>query len=153
MRPNDEIIAALNLLLDRLLKDTKASRVTIRLDVPSRGFHVDSVVAEAVATGVKSLKGDSSINQRQAATVKWLERERRLLVQDDLSKADPAPPPALVAVYETKAQMLGPLIKGDHVFGWISVHYNEGPRQWTRSEITALERAVTQAYREIGPIS
>ena len=152
MPSNSDLVMGLEAILNQLLAATKASRTTIRLDIPSRGLHVDSVTGEAVAPGVKSLKNDSSINQRQAATVKWLERERRILVQDDLTDADPPCPPALVAVYETKAQMLGPMVKDDAVFGWISVHHNDGPRHWTQADVGALKQAIEAAHREIGPI-
>jgi dihydropyrimidinase len=40
--------------LHELLKQTKASRTTVRLDLADRNFHVDRVAVEALAPGMKS---------------------------------------------------------------------------------------------------
>jgi maleate isomerase len=138
----DEIVAKLAARLEQLLAATSASRVTVRLDLPQLGFGVDDVAAEARQDGVASLQGQTAINQRAAATVQWLERERRLLVQDDLAGADPAPPPQLVEIYGTRAQMLAPLELEDDLVGWISVHENRGPRHWSDEDKSALQSAV-----------
>ena len=143
------MIAEFEARLQELLASTAASRVTIRLDVPERQFHVDDVVAEARRPGVKSLKHETSIDQRKVETVRWLDRERRILVQDDLRHGDPAPPEALVAVYGTRAQMLAPLIKDDSLVGWISVHHNDGPREWTEREIASLKRTEEWFWRRL----
>lgn len=152
MKPNHEIVADFEAELRQLLEATDASRATLRLDHAGRGFHVDDVVAEARKPGVASLKGQTSIDQRAAATVVWLERERRLLVQDELAGADPAPPPALVQIYSTKAQMLGPVVQGDALVGWISVHENTGPRHWDEDDVAALEAAVERTTRQLEEI-
>jgi maleate isomerase len=137
----DELVATLAARLEQLLAATGASRVTVRLDLPQLGFGVDDVAAEARQDGVASLQGQTAINQRAAATVRWLERERRLLVQDDLAGADPAPPPQLVEIYGTRAQMLAPLEQAGDLVGWISVHENRGPRHWRNEDQHALETA------------
>lgn len=142
MKPTDELVADWETRLVRLLEDTKASRVTLRLDWPERGIDVDDVIAEARGRGVKSMKGQTAIDQRRAPTVAWLERERRLLVQETLIEADPAPPRELILTYETTAQMLGPLVRHGEMIGWISVHFNKGPRNWQPEEIVCLEEAV-----------
>ena len=76
---NHELAEELEAQLTALLTATKASRVTLRLDLPKYAFHVDDVAAEARKPGVASLKGQTSIDQRRAPTVIWLDRERRLL--------------------------------------------------------------------------
>ena len=43
--------------------------------------------------------------------------------------------------------MLGPLIRGDMLVGWMSVHYSDGPRRWTPAEIVALEAAVAAVHQ------
>ena len=140
-------MARLDAILRALGRQVMASRVTLRLDAPERGFHVDDVVAEALTPGVRSLRHQTSIDQRAAGTIQWLERERRVLVQDDLRGVEPAPPPELVELYGTTAQMLGPLIRGDALIGWMSAHYNDGPRRWTAAEIVALEAAVSAVHQ------
>jgi maleate isomerase len=137
----DETVAKPPARLAQLLAATGASRVTVRLDLPQLGFGVDDVAAEARQDGVASLQGQTAINQRAAATVQWLERERRLLVQDDLVGADPAPPHQLVEIYGARAQMLAPLEREGNLVGWISVHENRGPRHWSNDDKRALESA------------
>jgi maleate isomerase len=141
MKTKAELAKTLDAVLLELLRETGASRTTLRLDSPKHEVGVDDVIAEATAPGIKSLRGQTSIDQRAQATVKWMDRERRLLVQNHLVDVDPAPPEALKTVYGTKAQMLAPLIRGGHLQGWISVHYNPGPREWSAADQAALEKA------------
>ena len=148
-QPTETVVARLDAILRALCGQVMASRVTLRLDAPERGFHVDDVVAEALTPGVRSLRHQTSIDQRAAGTIRWLDRERRVLVQDDLRGVEPAPPPELVELYGATAQMLGPLIRGDALVGWMSVHYNDGPRRWTPADVGALEAAVEALHQAL----
>ena len=130
----DEIVAGLR-------RATAASRTTLRLEDDSGGF---PVVAEDVADGVRPLRGGAVGDLRAAATFQYLERERRPLVQDDLLDADPAPPPALIAEYGARAQMLAPLVHGERLVGIVSVHESSGPRRWSATDVTALEDATAR---------
>ena len=136
-------------VLEDLLSATAASRTTLRLDLPDKDLHVDRVVAEAVAAGVRSIGDDSSIDQRALPTVMFLEEERRPLVQDDCLAADPAPPQALIDLYGVKAQMLGPLVRDDRLIGWISVHYTLGSREWSDEDVEALREAIERTQQEL----
>jgi len=139
-------------VLATLLRASHGSRSTLRIDDPARGWDVDFVCAEALQPGVKSLRGDGSIDQRAAATVKWMAENKRNLVQPDLTGApDPAPPPALLTVYAAQAQMLGPLLaKNGYLSGWISVHYIGGTHVFTPDEERALDRAREDVSRLTG---
>jgi maleate isomerase len=128
-------------ILDELLATTNASRITLRLDWPEWGLHVDDVAAEVRRPGVPSLAGRTSIDQRRAPTVRWLERELRLLVQDDCSAAEQPPPRELVELYGVRAQMLAPVVRDDRLVGWVSIHQNGSTRRWTDEDVEALERA------------
>ena len=141
----DDVLAA-------LLRASHGSRSTLRIDDPKRGWNVNFICAEAVQTGVKSLRGDGSIDQRAAATVAWMATHKRNLVQPDLTgKPDPAPPPALMTAYAAKAQMLGPLLAKDgYLSGWISVHYVDGTHAFTADEERALDRARTEVSHLTG---
>ena len=128
-------------LLDQLLRATGSSRTTLRLDWPELGFHVDDVAGEALVPGEKSLRGQTGINQRAVATVQWLDRERRSLIQDDFTTTDVPPPPALIEVYGARAQMLAPVFRNDALQGWVSVHYTGSAHHWSHANVEAIETA------------
>ena len=146
MTGTEDLVAKLGRVLQDLLDRTDASRVTLRVDVPEHGFHVDKAAVEALAPGERSLLQESSVDQRTADTVKWLIEQRRILVQNDVFSHGPAPPSALMKIYGTRAQMLGPLFVGEWLAGWISVHQNHSPRTWRPSDQEALETAMEQVH-------
>src|SRR4051794_18545718 len=74
-------IAEITKVLGTLLEETAASRTTLRLDDDAHGWRIDTVAAEARAPRVPSLKNESSIRFRTAATTKWLAQNRRNLIQ------------------------------------------------------------------------
>jgi hypothetical protein len=154
--PKDDATLKLEAELDRvlttLLVAANGSRTTLRIDDPARGWHVNFICGEGLKPGTKSLRGDGSIDQRAAATVVWLEKNRRNLIQPDLTNApDPAPPPALMSAYSAKAQMLAPLFnKAGELQGWISVHYVDGTHVFSDGEIEALDRASAEVKRLTG---
>jgi pimeloyl-ACP methyl ester carboxylesterase len=126
-------------IIEELRVDTAASRTTLRLDTPAMNF---PAVAEALAPGVKPIKHDYSLDQRGAATAQYILEKRKPLVQDDCAIADPAPPRALMDIYDVKAQMVAPVQNGSAVLGWVSVHYNQGPRHWSEDDVAALAHCV-----------
>ena len=130
-------------ILEDLLDSTAASRTTVRLDLPDKNFHLDTVAAEALAPGIRSLKDDTSITDlRKVPTYEFVEKERRILVQNDCLTADPAPPSALIDHYGVKAQMLGPIVRDGRMIGIISMHYTPGPREWGEQDVAALQDAL-----------
>jgi len=143
--------AELDSVLARLLQDVKASRATLRLDDPVRGWQVAFVCAEALAPGVASMRGDGSINQRAAATSQWLAAHRRNLLQPDLQdNPDPAPPVALLQAYGARAQMLGPLLdETGYLAGWISTHYLQA-FPLSERESQAMDHARAAVARLVG---
>jgi maleate isomerase len=139
----------LDAILAELLALTQASRTTLRLDDGKYGFHIDDVAAEAVGPGQNSLRGVTSINQRAAATAQWVEKTRRLLVQDDLASGEPRPPEALVRLYGVRAQMLAPIEREGRLDGWISVHEARSTRHWSAQDQEAALHAAEQVLRAI----
>lgn len=131
--------------LERALEDlreaTAASRVTLRLDTPGETF---PVVAEVLAPGIRSIRGATEIDLRAAATFQYLERERRLLVQNDCQRGDYPAPRELIQLYGVKAQMLAPVVRDDRLAGIVSVHYAPATRRWSANDVTALEDAVAR---------
>jgi maleate isomerase len=132
-------------ILERLLESTKASRTTLRLEQLD-GSH--PVIAEALAPGVRPIAGDASINLRDAATFKFLDREQRPLVQGDLAQADDSPPPELIARYGARSQMLAPIVRGGRMIGFVSVHCAD-TREWTPAEIDSLDEATSEIADEL----
>jgi maleate isomerase len=126
--------------LESLRIGTRAHRATLRLDVPGMNF---PCVAESCALGIRPISGDNSVDQAGAATAQWIARTHRVLVQPDLSAADPAPPQALLDAYGVRAQMLAPVIVRGERVGWISLH-SVLPREWTPEEVLAIQMAAVE---------
>lgn len=125
-------------IVEKLLADVGASRTTLRLDRPDAVF---PVVAEAMAPGIGSIAGATSIDLKAAPTFVFLAEERRPLIQADLLDTDVPPPPQLIELYGARAQMLAPILRDEQLIGILSVHYAPGPREWTDEDVATLERA------------
>ena len=137
-------------ILQDLLVSTGASRTTLRLDLPDQDAGLDTVAAEALALGIRSIRNDTSIrNLRGASTVRFLEEQRRPLVQNDCLADDLAPPSELIELYGVRAQMLAPIVRDDRLIGVISVHYVPGPRDWRAEDVAALQEATERVQREL----
>ena len=149
MISTDELVARFNDLMAELRGKTNASRTTLRLDVPDRGFQVNGVVAEALAPGVKSIAAETSLQQRKSQTAGYLEKTRTMLVQNDCENADLKPPKELMQIYGTKAQMVAPVVRGGDMVGWVSVHYNVSTREWSSEDKAALEAAVAATHKQM----
>jgi GAF domain-containing protein len=139
-RPLDISVA-----LRDLLAGTQASRATLRLDVVGMNF---PVVGEAVDS-VAALSGNHSLDQRNLETVRYLFRTHDVLIQDDCSTAEPAPPAALIGAYGVKAQMLAPILRENRVLGWVSVHDCVRSRPWRESDVRALRGTVRLISRAL----
>jgi maleate isomerase len=132
-------ISELQLIIEELLEATQASRTTLRMDIPEQNCHVDAAVVEAAIPGTRSIKVDTSLDQRRIPTVIFLEKNLCNLIQDDCINTEVSPPPELIQVYGVKAQMLGPIVWDNQLIGWVSVHYNPSTRHWNEEDIAALE--------------
>jgi maleate isomerase len=148
MTAKQDFQKSLHSVIEPLRVETRASRTTIRIDVPDLGLHVNLPAAESKLPDVKSLLQEGSLDQRAAPTVAWLEKERKILVQEEFGSDPTAPPKELIEIYGTHAQMLGPLEQDGNLVGWISVHSNVAPRHWTSDDVDALQRAL-DAVQEI----
>jgi maleate isomerase len=136
--------ARLQQALDGLLATTGADRTTLRMGLPALGLHVDLTAAEAVAPGVRSIRRDGSLDQRALNTVAWLEQHRKPLVQPHFRET-PQPPEALKDVYGVRAQTLGPVVRGDELAGWISIH-SLHERDWGPQDLAALATATQRVH-------
>jgi maleate isomerase len=138
----------LAILCDDLLTAVGADRVTVRVDLPELGLHVDRVAAEACGSGMASLAADGSIDQRGLDTVRWLDRHRMVLVQPDFAEP-PFPPTALIDAYGVQAQMLAPLVADGVLVGWVSVHHGE-VRRWSMEDVRTVRAYAAMALELLG---
>ena len=133
-------------IAEKLLSDVGASRVTVRLDRPDAVF---PVVAEAMAPGINSIAGATTIDLKAAPTFVFMAEEKRPLIQSDLLDTDVPAPQALLDLYGARAQMLAPILRNDELVGIVSVHYAPGTREWTSEDIAALEQAAEQVRAQL----
>jgi maleate isomerase len=131
-------------IVDGLHEAVGASRTTIRAETPGEVF---PVVAERVSPGVPSLVGESSIDLRAAKTFRFLEREQRPLIQDDLSNHPLAPPPELIRRYGVRAQMLAPVVRDGRMVAFVSVHYVPSARRWSPRDVALVADAAREVER------
>ncbi|MDJ0716989.1 MAG: GAF domain-containing protein [Prochloraceae cyanobacterium] len=51
---------------------------------------------------------------------------------------------AFLEEWGTRAYMVAPIFKGEQLWGLLSIHQNDGPRDWEDSELTILEQVATK---------
>ena len=146
MATTEELVVRFQRIIDDLRVRTNASRTTLRLDSDKHRWFVNGIVAESLGAGAMSLRKETGLQQRRSGTATWLEQNRQILVQNDTANAEPQPPKELFTVYGTKAQMMAPVVRGDRMMGWISVHYNPSTREWSREDVAALEAALAETH-------
>jgi maleate isomerase len=139
--------AAFQDVVDELLAATGADRTTLRIDLPEHGLGVDRTAAEGLGPGVRSIRHDSSLDQRGLNTVRWLAEHGQVLVQPHF-RTDPRPPEALVDVYGVRAQVLAPLRGPGGMPGWLSVH-SLTERPWSEADLAAVDAAANQSQKII----
>lgn len=136
-------MASFQSIVEELLLDTGASRAMLQLAVPGGGF---PSVAEAVTHGVRQIRNDVSDGDLlEAPAFQQLEREKEIMVQDDLERADPPVARALIDRYGARAQIVAPLLHGDRLTGIISVHHALGPKRWEAHDVEAVRKAQAAA--------
>jgi GAF domain-containing protein len=134
---------ALQEIIDQLREDTAVFRTTLR--TAADGF---MITCESLGEGAASLKGPVPFDLSKTDTYRWLEDERKILVQNDVREG-PAPPRQLSEVYGVGSQLLSGIFNGERMTGIISVHHAAETREWTGVEIAALERAAAAVTAEL----
>ncbi|CAN5192704.1 hypothetical protein BH18ACT12_BH18ACT12_18170 [soil metagenome] len=127
-------------VLQALLAETGASRVTLRRSV-SAGY-VLPVTDEALATGVRSLKEERTVDLRTQPVALEVQR-RGQVVQDDCRAAndDPAFQQMLATYGGLAAQIVTAVVVEEGVAAIVSVHQLGSPRRWSEDEVDACRRA------------
>ena len=137
----------LRAVIDDLLAATRASRVTLRRDLP--GEDAFPVVEEALRPGVGSLRGERSVHLPTQPVVREVQHGRQV-VQDDCRVAydDPDFQRMLETYGGLAAQIVTPVIVGGKLQAIVSVHQLGTPRHWTDAEVAAAARAA-ERVREL----
>ena len=127
-------------ILGSLLIQTRASRVTLRQDVP--GDYAFPVTHEALADGVGSLRGERTVDLRTQPVVLELQQGSQV-VQDDCRAAydDPGFQRMLDTYGGLAAQIVTPIFEDGRLRAVVSLHQLERPRRWTADEIAAASKA------------
>jgi len=140
-----EILNQIDLILEELLHGVRASRVTLRQDVP--GDYAFPVTHEALADGVASLRGERTVDLRAQPVVRELAGGHQV-VQDDCRSAYDEP--AFLAMLETygglAAQIVTPVLANGALTAIVSVHQLGAARPWSDGEVEAC----TDAAHRIG---
>jgi GAF domain-containing protein len=133
-------VESIETVLAELLSTTHASRATLRRDVD--GPAPFPVVAEALAHGVGSLRGEVTVHLPTQPVVREVQQGRQV-VQDDCRTAydDPSFQAMLAAYGGLRAQIVTPVLVGARLEAIMSLHQLGEPRIWTEAEIAAATAA------------
>jgi hypothetical protein len=131
-------------ILDGLLAETGASRVTLRRG-SSDGYDFP-VTDEALAPGAASLRDERTVDLRAQPVAIEVQRSGQV-VQDDCRAAHPDDPAfqAMLDTYGGLAAQIVTAVPGDQgVAAILSVHQLGSPRAWTDDEVRACSDAATR---------
>jgi len=134
-------------VLEELLEQTGASRVTLRRDVDAPSPF--PVVEEALAPGVGSLRDEMTVHLPTQPVVREIQRGNQV-VQDDCANAydDPAFQAMLVTYGGLSAQIVTPIQVDGRLEAILSLHQLGTRRRWTDEEIAAAS-ATADRLREL----
>ena len=137
------LVTEIQSILQALLAETGASRVTLRRGVTDG--YVFPVTDEALAPGVASLKEERTIDLRTQPVALEVQ-QRGQVVQDDCRAAydDPAFQEMLQTYGGLAAQIVTAVVAEDGVAGIVSVHQLGSPRRWSADEVDACRQAAAR---------
>jgi len=137
-------------VVERLLADTGASRVTLRQDAAGDFY---PITHEALAPGVKSIRDGAGIDLRGQPVARVLAETGAQIVQHDAASAfdDPEFHRMREAYGGLASQIVTPILAEGRLAGILSLHQCGEPRTWTDTEIARAARAAEQAGSLIAP--
>jgi GAF domain-containing protein len=134
-------------VLRRLLEETRASRVTLRRDVP--GDVPFPVVEEVLAPGVGSLRGERSVHLPTQPVVLEVQKGNQVVQHDSRASFDDPEFQRMLDVYGgLAAQIVTPVAVDGSLRAIVSLHQLGAPRTWTDGEI-GLARAAAEQIGEL----
>jgi GAF domain-containing protein len=131
-------------VLAELLAATRASRVTLRRDLP--GEHAFPVTDEALAPGVASLRDERTVDLRGQPVALEVAAGRQVVQHDSAAEhPDDASFHRMREVYGGLAsQVVTPVLVDGRVAAIVSVHDLRGPRRWSDEEIALCDAAAAR---------
>jgi GAF domain-containing protein len=137
------VLSEIQAILEALLAETGASRVTLRRGVS--GDYAFPVTDEALAPGAASLRDERTVDLRTQPVAREVQR-RGQVVQDDCRTAydDPAFQRMLETYGGLAAQIVTAVESNGAVAGIVSVHQLARPRRWTEEEANACRQAAAR---------
>jgi GAF domain-containing protein len=135
-------VLAIEAVLEALLGETGASRVTLRRGV-SDGYAFP-VTDEALAPGVASLRDERTVDLRTQPVALEVRRSGQVVQDDSRSAYDDPAFQRMLGVYGgLAAQIVTAVEARGEVAAILSVHQLGSPRRWTTAEAQACRRAAT----------
>jgi GAF domain-containing protein len=138
-----EILTDIDSILELLLRELGASRITLRQDLP--GDYAFPVTHEALAAGARSLADERTVDLRNQPVVRELEQGRQVVQADCRAAFDE---PAFQRMLETygglAAQIVTPVFVGGRLAAIVSLHQLGTPRSWTEADVAACTRAAAR---------
>ena len=126
-------------ILQGLLEDTGASRVTLRR---GEGF---PVVEEILAPGAKSIADERTLDMRTQPVAIEVAAGRQVVHDDSATAYDDPEYHRMRDLYGgLAAQIVTPVIVGGEVAGIVSLHQLGEPRHWTEGEVAACRAAAAR---------
>jgi len=136
------IMTEIDAVLEELLAETGASRVTLRQEAPDKVF---PVTHEVLAPGAPSIR-ELTTPKMSAQPVVLEILQGRQVVQDDCLTASEEPHfREMLELYGgLRAQIVTPVFRDGRVAAIVSLHQLGQARDWTRAEIAAATRAANR---------
>jgi GAF domain-containing protein len=139
-------MSTLAAVVERLLARTKASRVTLRQELP--GDYAFPVTHEALAPGAASLMDERTVDLRTQPVVGELARGRQVVQVDCAAAYDDEAFHQMRQTYGgLAAQIVTPVLRDERLVAIVSVHQLGEPRVWSREEIAAATLAAEDVER------
>jgi GAF domain-containing protein len=133
-------VTEINVVLESLLVETGASRVTLRQDGP--GDYAFPVTHEALAPGVSSLREERTVDLKTQPVVALLRRGQQVVQNDTRGAFDDPEFQKMLGTYGgLAAQIVTPIFHDGHLVAIVSLHQLGEPRRWSPDEIAAASLA------------
>lgn len=147
VQPRIDVVRQLQAVSDRLFDQTRAMRVNVRIQTTSDSNY--PVLAESLATGAFSLTGGMSMlgfqggDIHNAPTVRQMRQTGEPIVQRD-TRVDPPLVPIAREFGGQAGQVLCPVTHDGEFCGFVAVHGNSEPREWSDADVSAVKAACSE---------